>query len=57
MGFAPEHMKKDKEYVDRYKIVTCSSKSLTSAQKDYFTIELEGPCDRPALQLLSLIHM
>ena len=41
LGFALGHMKKDNDGSDRFKIVTCASKSLTSAQNNYSTIELE----------------
>ena len=41
LGYALGHMEKNQYDEDRFKIVPCSSKSLTSAQKNYSTTELE----------------
>ena len=41
LGFALGHIEKDNEGSDRFKIVTYASNSLNSAQRNYFTIELE----------------
>ena len=41
LGFALDHMEKDKDGIDRFKYVTCASKSLTPVQKNYSTIELK----------------
>ena len=42
VGFALGHMERDQDNIDHFKIVVkCSSNSLSSAQKNYWTIELQ----------------